>query len=78
MIDGDPAPWRLGTQTYTFKRFTLFEAIDKARTVGLKAIEGRPYKISADTGDAQLGPSAPPDALEKARKKLKDKLKGYL
>jgi sugar phosphate isomerase/epimerase len=38
----------------------------------VKAIEGRPYKISAETGDAQLGPSAPAEALQMTRRKLRE------
>lgn len=67
-----PAVWTLTVPAYrVLSQVTFFEAIDKAKIVGLKAIEGRPYKISAETGDAQLGPSAPAEALEKTRKKLK-------
>jgi sugar phosphate isomerase/epimerase len=51
---------------------TFFRAIDKASVVGAKYIEGRPYKISDETGDAELGPSATPEVLEKVRQKLKD------
>jgi hypothetical protein len=31
--------WQLGVQTYSFNRFTFFEAIDKAASVGLKYAE---------------------------------------
>ncbi len=51
---------------------TFFEAIDHASRADVKAVEGRPYQISAETGDAELGPSAPVEALEKTRRKLKD------
>jgi sugar phosphate isomerase/epimerase len=68
-----PAVWTLTVPAYrVLSQVTFFEAIDRAKVVGLKAIEGRPYKISAETGDAQLAPSAPAEALEKTRKKLKD------
>jgi len=32
--------WRLGVTSYTFRNFTLFEAIDRARAIGLRNIEG--------------------------------------
>jgi sugar phosphate isomerase/epimerase len=65
--------WRLSVQTYTFNRFTFFEAVDKARSLGLRDVEGFGWqKISADHGDAQLNPAAGPEALEAVRKKLKD------
>ena len=35
----EKAGWKLGTQTYTFNRFTFFEALDKAASVGLKYAE---------------------------------------
>ncbi|MCO6498007.1 MAG: sugar phosphate isomerase/epimerase [Chitinophagaceae bacterium] len=31
--------WKLGVQTYTFKEFTFFEALDKIDSVGVKNIE---------------------------------------
>ncbi len=65
------AGWTLVVPAYSvLSRVTFFAAIDKARTLGLKAIEGRPYRISEETGDAQLNASAPEDVLAKCRKKL--------
>jgi len=37
--------WRLGTQAYTFKEFTFFEAVDKAASLGLHWIEGYSNQI---------------------------------
>ncbi len=69
-----PAVWTLTVPAYrVLSQVTFFEAIDKAGEVGLTAVEGRPYKISAETGDAQLAPSAPAEALEKVRRKLAEK-----
>src|SRR5690606_11336979 len=31
--------WYLSTQTYTFKRFTFFEAVDKTLSAGLNSVE---------------------------------------
>lgn len=53
-------------------RTTFFEAIDKAKSMGIRAIEGRPYKISNEIGDAQLAPAAPDAVLAKCRDRLKD------
>ncbi|MGB9625460.1 MAG: sugar phosphate isomerase/epimerase family protein [Phycisphaerae bacterium] len=68
-----PAVWTLTVPAYrVLSQVTFFDAIDKAGIVGVKAVEGRPYRISNETGDAQLGPSAPAEALEKTKKKLRD------
>ena len=34
--------WQLGSQTYTFNRYSFFEAIDKIKSCGLKYAEGYP------------------------------------
>ncbi len=45
--------WDLAVQTWTFRQFTLFEAIDKAAAAGLKYVEVFPgQRISAEHGDA--------------------------
>ena len=65
--------WTLAVPAYSvLSRVTFFAAIDKAKALGLKAIEGRPYRISEDTGDARLDASAPDEVLAKCRKKLAD------
>ena len=47
-----PLGWRLGTQAYTFRKFTFFEAVDKAASLGLKYIEAYPgQRISSDSED---------------------------
>ena len=40
--DQDETGWLLGTQAYTFNRFTFFEAVSKAQELGLKYIEAYP------------------------------------
>ncbi len=68
-----PAVWTLAVPAYrVLSQATFFDAIDKAGTVGVKALEGRPYRISHETGNAQLGPSAPAEALETTKKKLRE------
>lgn len=73
--------WRFGIQLYTFNRFPFVEAVDKAREAGVRAVEGFAWhKIGPDTGDAQLNHTAPPEAIEKAQKKLDEagmRLVGY-
>lgn len=75
------AGWRFGIQLYTFNRYSFVEALEKAREAGVRAVEGFSWhKIGPDTGDAQLNYQAPPEAIEKARKKLADsniRLVGY-
>lgn len=51
MSRGGADLWRLGTQAYTFHKYTLFEAIDKARALGLNYIELFPGQV--------LGPDRP-------------------
>lgn len=47
--------WRLGCQAWTFNRFTLFDAIDKTASLGLKYIEAIPdQRISGDR-EATMG-----------------------
>lgn len=65
--------WTLAVQAYrVLSRVTFFAAIDRADAVGLKAVEGRPYRISDEIGEVQLDGSAPDAVLAKCRKKLVD------
>lgn len=62
--------WTLGVQTWSFNRFTLFEAIDKTRALGLSSIQAYPgQKISAEM-DAGFGP----DSTAEQKQAVKDKL----
>lgn len=71
MVDGDPTRWRLGTQTYTFRLFTLFEAIDKAKALGLKYVECFPGQaLSPDQKDVSFGHWAAPEVLDQVKRKL--------
>lgn len=73
--------WRPAVQLYTFNRVDFFTALDKAKEAGVRAVEGFSWhKISKDTGEAQLSPAAPAEAIEKAQKKLQEaqmRLVGY-
>ncbi|MDB5208995.1 MAG: sugar phosphate isomerase/epimerase [Flavisolibacter sp.] len=43
--------WKLGAQTYSFRLFTLEEALNKADSIGIKYVEGFPgQKIGAGIG----------------------------
>lgn len=64
--------WKLGVQTYSFNRFTFFEAIDKAASVGLKYAEAYPGQtISADI-DGKMGPGMTPEQIRLVKAKLAD------
>lgn len=63
--------WKLGVQTYSFNRFTFFEAIDKAASIGLKYAEAYPgQRISAEI-DAKMGPGMTEEQIELVQAKLK-------
>lgn len=64
--------WRLGVQMWSFRKFTLFESIDKTASLGLSTIEMYSgQKISADTGDATTHYTMSADIAEKIKAKLK-------
>jgi sugar phosphate isomerase/epimerase len=64
--------WRLGCQAYSFNRFTLFEAIDKTASVGLKYLEAYPgQKISKDI-DVVINESLSEENRKLVKKKLAD------
>lgn len=68
-----PMRWQLGIQTYTFNRFTFVEAVNKARDLGVRAVEGFAWqKIGGDAGDTQLNHKAPAEAIAVAQKALED------
>lgn len=64
--------WRLGTQAWSFNRFTLFEAIEKTRSLGLGWIQAYPdQKIAADI-DAGFGPDLTDEQKTQVKKKLSE------
>ena len=66
--------WRLGCQAYSFKEFTLFEAIDKTASLGLRFIEAFPGQaLRKDGAQTKVNESLPQDAREELRKKLTDR-----
>lgn len=62
--------WRMGTQTWTFRLFTLFEAIDKARSLGLNGIQAYPGQNVSSEIDVKFGM----DLTEPQKQAVKDKL----
>jgi len=63
--------WKLGVQAWSFNRFTLFEAIDKTRSLGLDWIQVYPGQQVSKDMDAKFGHLL--SALQ--RQQIKDKLK---
>ncbi len=62
--------WRLGTQAWSFNRFTFFEAVEKTRALGLNWIQAYPgQKLSPET-DAKFGP----DLTAEQKQMVKDKV----
>ncbi len=63
--------WHLGSQAYTFNRFTFFEAIDKVASLGLDWIEAYPgQKLSSENPDITTGYTMPAEFRSKVREKL--------
>jgi sugar phosphate isomerase/epimerase len=64
--------WRLACQAYSFNRFTLFDAIDKNASLGLKYIEAYPgQRLSADIS-AGIDDNLSADNRKIVKKKLSD------
>lgn len=64
--------WRLGTQAYSFRLFTFFEAIDKTKGLGLKYIEAYPGQKLKPDSDVKWDHNAPKEVREEVKKKLAD------
>lgn len=63
--------WKLGPQAYSFNRFTFYEAVDKAASLGLSWMEAYPgQRLSADFPDARLDHNMSSDLREKVKQKL--------
>jgi len=62
--------WRLGIETYTFHKYTLFEAIDKTAQLGLPYMGGLSFqKVSKDI-TKNFDPQLTEDELKQIRLKL--------
>lgn len=64
--------WRLGVQTYTFRSFTLFEAIDKAKALGLKYIEMYPGQKMRVDSEVRVDHSMRKEDRDLLKQKLRD------
>lgn len=63
-----------GCQAYSFRMYTVFEAIDKTAQAGGKTIEFYPgQKFSADKPDAKWDQNATPEMIEAVKKHLGEK-----
>ena len=75
-VDSHPATdtheeWKLGVQAYSFRKYTFFEAVDKAAALGLDWIEAYPgQKVGGPFPKVTFRPNTP----EKVRKAVKKKL----
>ncbi|MBN1509581.1 MAG: DUF1080 domain-containing protein [Sedimentisphaerales bacterium] len=64
--------WRLGTQAYSFNRFTFAEAVAKTKSMGLKYIEAYPgQRLSAEKPDVKVDHSM----TAEQRRELKELLR---
>lgn len=64
--------WRLGTQAWSFNRFTFFEAVDKTRALGLNWMQAYPGQKVAPDIDAQMDWTMSEQTRQAVTKKLAD------
>ena len=64
--------WRLGVQTWSFRKFTLFEAIDKTRSLGLNWIQVFPGQQVSDKITSKFGPGLTAEEKNKIKAKLEE------
>jgi sugar phosphate isomerase/epimerase len=65
--------WHLGSQAWSFKEFTFFEAIDKTASLGLHHIETGPFQIvSKDHPNVKFTEDSPAGVRADIKKKLAD------
>jgi len=65
--------WKLGVQTYTFNRFTFFEAIDKIDSCGLKYVEGLTGQVIGEGIEGKLDYHMDASTKSQILQKLKEK-----
>ena len=64
--------WRLGTQAYSFNRFTFYEAAEKTQSLNLKYIEAYPQqKVGGEVGDVVFSDMNPAQR-QQVKQMLKD------
>ena len=64
--------WRLGAASYSFRFFTIFEAIDKTKSLGLDYIELYVGQIISKDAPEKLHVDLPDEGIQKIRRKLDD------
>ncbi len=64
--------WRLAVQAYSFNRYSFFEAVDKAASVGLKYIEAYPGQRLKPGSDLKLDHNMSDETMAEMKKKLAD------
>lgn len=70
----EKAGWKLGIQSYTFHKFTLEEAFDKTRELGINYIEIFPgHKLSKEWEDAVFGINMTPEQKKWVKELAKSK-----
>ena len=65
--------WKLGSQAYTFNRFTFFEAIDKTDSCGLKYVEAFPGQTIGGGIEGKMDYHMDAATRTKILQKLKEK-----
>ena len=65
--------WQLGIQTYTFNRFTFYDAVDKTSSLGLEWLEAYPgQSLSPEQPDVKFGDTMSPAIRRQVKQKLAD------
>lgn len=65
--------WKLGLQTYTFRKATFYKTIKSAQRLGLKYIEAYPgQRLSYDHKGVKVGPELSAKLRAEIKQKLKD------
>ena len=65
--------WRLGAQAYAFRKFSLFEAIDKNASLGLSCIEAYPgQRLSKEKPDVMMNVDLTPALRAEVKSRLND------
>ncbi|MHC5082406.1 MAG: sugar phosphate isomerase/epimerase family protein, partial [Planctomycetota bacterium] len=64
--------WKPAVQMWSFKKFTLFEGIDKTRSLGLSYIQVYPGQKVSDEIDVKFGPHLTSDQRQQIKDKLAD------
>lgn len=71
--EGIPADWKLGSQAYTFRLFSLEETLEKLNSIGVKYVELYPGQTIEKGGEATTAFSGP----QENRETIKNLLKQY-